>query len=388
MIKRSLKLPKERHFFLFGPRQVGKSTLLKEAFSKASSYFYNLLDSDLYLQLLAKPSLLSQELLKLDKKYTHIVIDEIQRVPELLNEVHKNIEECKDRKFILSGSSARKLKREGANMLGGRALTYSLFPLTHIELADDFDLERALELGTLPAIYLDKENDSQYAKETLKSYVTTYIEEEIKAEAQIRKLGSFLRFLDLASSENGQIMNHSNIANDIHVDYKTVQEYYRVLEDTLIGFSLKGYAKSTRKQLSKHPKFYFFDTGIQRALSKKLDCKLIPKTRDFGDCFEHFIIAEMHRLASYSKKDYKFSYYRTKSGAEVDLIVEKYDGKTFAIEVKSSDSVEINKLTGLKSFQELRPNAELLCASLSTRKYGDNEITVYPWKEIFNIVFD
>lgn len=387
MIQRYIKLPKKRHFFLFGPRQVGKSTLLRNIFSSKNAFFYNLLDSDTYFLLLGRPSLLNEQLNSLEKKYTHIVIDEVQRIPELLNEVHLNIEEKRNRIFILSGSSARKLKRQGANMLGGRALTYNLYPLTHKELGKNFNLNRALELGTLPVIYLDTEKNDIYAKETLKSYVKTYLEEEVKAEALVRNLRYFVQFLDLAASENGHIINFSNIAGDIGCDYKTVQEFYRVLEDTLIGFTLNAYAKSTRRQLSKHPKFYFFDTGVQRAITKKLDSKLIPKTRDFGDCFEHFIIAEMIRLASYSRKDFKFSYYRTKSGAEVDLIVEKASNKCFALEIKASSSVEINKLSGLKSFKDIRKDAVLLCASLTKTKYSSGDIVVYPWQEVFNVVF-
>jgi predicted AAA+ superfamily ATPase len=385
MLHRTLKLPKARSFFLFGARQVGKSTLLRQLFSKNHSIFINLLDSEVYFKLLAKPHLLIEEINTLDKSISHLIIDEIQRVPELLNIVHKMIEERKDISFILSGSSARKLKRQGANMLAGRALTYNLFPLTHLELAKDFNLSRALDLGTLPAVYLDKED--VFARETLKSYARTYIEEEIKAEAQIRQLGAFIRFLDLAASENGSIINYSNIASDIYVDYKTVQEYYQVLEDTLIGFSLYGYAKSSRKQLSKHPKFYFFVTGVRRALAKKLDSPLIVKTREFGEAFEHFFIAEAMRLASYSRKDYKFSYYRTKSGAEVDLIIETYDDRCYAVEIKASDNVDINKLTGLKSFKDLREDTVLICASLTKRRYGDADILVCPWQEVLKIIF-
>ena len=387
MLQRQLRLPKNRSFFLFGPRQVGKSTLLRNIFSSKNTFFYNLLDSDTYFLFLGKPSLLNEQLNALEKKYTHIVIDEIQRIPELLNEVHLNIEEKRNRIFVLSGSSARKLKRQGANMLGGRALTYNLYPLTHIELGKSFNLNRALEIGTLPAVYLDTEENDMYAKESLKSYVKTYLEEEIKAEALVRNLRYFIQFLDLAASENGQILNFSNIAGDINCDYKTVQEFYRVLEDTLIGFTLNAYAKSTRRQLSKHPKFYFFDTGVQRAIAKKLDSKLVPKTRDFGSCFEHFIIAEIIRLASYSRNDFKFSYYRTKSGAEVDLIIEKPNNKCFAVEIKASDSVEINKLTGLKSFKDLRKDVVLLCASLTKTKYSSGGIVVYPWQEVFDVVF-
>lgn len=383
MLQRTIDLPKKKSFFLFGPRQVGKSTILKNWFNSANTFFYNLLDSDLYFQMVATPSLLSEELKKLDKKFTHIVIDEIQRVPDLLNEVHQNIEENKNRVFILSGSSARKLKRSGANMLGGRALTYELFPFTHKELKEQFSLDRVLRFGTLPSVYLDED---QYAKETLKSYVRTYLEQEIKAEAQVRNLRAFVKFLDLAGSENGQITNYSNIANDTQCDYKTVQEYYQILEDTLIGFNLHPYSGSFRKQIRKHPKFYFFDTGVQRAISKKLDSELIPKTRDYGATFEHFFILEMIRIASYTRKDFSFSYYQTKSGAEVDLIVEKYDGKCFAIEIKASDRVEVKKLTGLKSFQEVRKDAHLLCASLCKRTEGNQDITIAPWKAVIEEV--
>jgi len=378
MLQRIIDLPKKKSFFLFGPRQVGKSSILKNHFSPSSTYFFDLLDSDLYFQLLARPSLLNEELDKLGKKFTHIVIDEIQRVPDLLNEVHRNIEEKRNRFFILSGSSARKLKRSGANMLGGRALTYELFPFTHTELKEKFSLNKALELGTLPSVYLDDE----YAKETLKSYVRTYLEQEIKAEAQVRNLRAFVKFLDLAGSENGQLTNYSNIANDTQCDYKTVQEYYQILEDTLIGFNLPPYSGSFRKQIRKHPKFYFFDTGVQRAISKRLDLKLIPGTKDYGNCFEHFFILEIMRLASYTKKDFSFSFYRTKSGAEVDLIVERYDGKCFAIEIKATANVDIRKLTGLVSFKEVREDAHLFCASLCKRKYGNEEITIFPWKEL------
>ncbi len=384
MVLRNLKLPKDRSFFLFGPRQVGKTTLLKSSFEKDKSAFYDLLDSDLYLKFVARPALFTEEINKLDSKISHVLVDEIQRIPDLLNEVHRIIESDKPRVFVLSGSSARKLKKQGANMLAGRALSYKLYPLTYEELGEDFDLQKALELGTLPAVYLDDSLD--YAKETLYSYVTTYLEQEVKLEAQVRNLGPFVRFLSLAASENGKIINYSNIANDIFVDYKTVQDYYQVLEDTLIGFFLPAYAKSSRKQLSKSPKFYFFDTGVQRAIYKKLESPLIPQTQDYGDSFEHFFIAEIMRLAHYKRKQLDFSYYRTKDGAEVDLIIERPDAKCFAIEIKSSQSVKLNKLKGLKSFSAVRGDAELMCASNSTNVAGNHEISIYPWREVIDRV--
>jgi uncharacterized protein len=384
MIKRLLELPKNKSLFLFGPRQVGKSSYLKENFSSKNSFYYDLLDSDLYYQLLKRPGLIYEQINKLNKSITHVIIDEIQRVPELLNEVHRIIESKNPRKFILSGSSARKLKREGANMLGARALTYSMYPLTHIELSDDFDLQKSLELGTLPSVYL--EEDRTLAIEILKSYVTAYIEQEIKAEAQVRNLSGFLKFLSLSASENGSVIVFSNIASDIGCDYKTVQEFYQILEDTLIGFFLYGYSSSLRKQLRKSPKFYFFDTGVQRALVKKSSTELLVKTKDFGKAFESFFIAELIRIADYLRKDFEYSYYRTKDDAEVDLIVTRPDGKCFAIEIKASDNVKLNKLSGLKSFSEINPSAKLLCASLVKIPSGDEKFEILPWQDVIKIV--
>lgn len=385
-IKRSLKIPLDKSFFLFGPRQVGKSTFLKKSFSSSKSFYYDLLNSDLYYQLLKRPALIYEQINKLDKSISHVIIDEIQRVPELLNEVHRIMESKKPRVFILSGSSARKLKREGANMLGGRALTYSMFPLTHLELGKNFDLQRALTLGSLPSVYL--ENDRNIALEILKSYVSTYIEQEIKAEAQVRNLSGFLKFLTLAASENGSIVVFSNIASDIGCDYKTVQEFYQILKDTLMGFFLYGFSGSTRKQLRKAPKFYFFDTGVQRALIKKSSMDLIPKTQEFGKAFEHFFIVELMRIASYLRKDFDYSYYQTKDNAEVDLVINRPDGKCFAIEIKASDNVKLNKLTGLKSFAKVNPKAKLLCASLVEIASGDEQIDILPWQDVIKLVFN
>lgn len=377
--KRLLELPRNANFFLFGPRQTGKSTLIKETFLEKNTVFYDLLLSKEYTRLLANPSLFKEEIEAMDKKITHVVIDEIQRVPELLDEVHHLIENSKiKRYFCLSGSSARKLKRTNANLLGGRARIRYLFPLTHIELGEDFNLNHALRFGTLPPVYL---SDDKNAKELLESYVEVYLEEEIKAEAIVRNVGAFVRFLKFASYENGNILNFSNIARETATSHKTIKEYFQILEDTLIGFFLLPYSKSIRKRLVKHPKFYLFDTGVKNALSRQLSLELEPGNKDFGDAFEHFVITEMVRLNRYRKTNYEFSFYRTSANAEVDLIIESPDRTIYAIEIKSSENPASSDFEGLKSFLEIQPKAIPICLCRAPRKRKVKDILIYPWQE-------
>jgi predicted AAA+ superfamily ATPase len=349
------------------------------------------------------PGRFRDEIIYRDSKYTHVFIDEVQKLPEILDEIHYLLENMKKPPaFILSGSSARKLKRSNANMLGGRAFSFSLFGLTHLELmpSSKFSLYRSLEFGSLPAIYLlsmgGDENaevgvreQSQDAILALRSYVNTYIKEEIQMEALVRNLDTFTEFLKLAADENTNVLNYSNIASDIGVSSATVKEYYQILEDTLLGFYLRPYSSRLRKKLSKHPKFYFFDTGVARALQQKLSLELTPKTKEFGKAFEHFVIKEFIYTANYLNPDYKFSYYRTENNAEVDLIIEAPTGKVFAVEVKASDTPKNSELKGLKSFKTLVPKASLICASLAEKRYKlDDDIWVYPWAEVFELVFN
>ncbi len=381
MLERLLNVSKKKSFFLFGPRQVGKSTFLKSHFAK-NVLIYDLLNYREYIKLVEDPSILEQELKAKDPSIKYIIIDEIQKIPELLDEVHRILESPNPPIFILSGSSARKLKRDSANMLGGRALTYNLFPLTHIELGDAFDLNKALNIGSLPAVYLAEEDPEKI----LRSYVETYLEEEIQAEALVRNMGSFSRFLRLAADENGNILNFSNIARDTATERKLVKEYFQILEDTLIGFFLLPFDKAGRKKLAKHPKFYFFDTGVQRAIAKQISLKLEPGTSLYGKAFEHFIILELIRLNHYLDKDYEFSFYRTNDNAEVDLIIETPLKETFAIEIKSGTNIDGRELKGLKSFKELIPKAKLLCVSLVERRRVVGDVTIVPWQEIFEIL--
>jgi uncharacterized protein len=382
--KRLQKLPEKASFFLFGPRQTGKSTLIRSCFPKNCTKFYDLLDSKEYTRLVAAPYLLREEVLSLNEKITHIVIDEVQRIPSLLDEVHYMIESLSLKKFfILSGSSARKLKRGGANMLGGRAWTRHLYPLSYQELKQNFNLSLALSYGTLPSVY---GKDREYAIETLDSYVETYLEEEIKAEALVRNIGAFVKFLSLAASESGSIINYTNISRETNTSAASIKEYYKILEDTLIGSFILPYSKSSRKRLSKHPKFYLFDTGVLLALRKRTCAKLESSTKEYGELFEHFIINEIIRLNKYHKKKFELLYYRTSSGAEVDLIIIDPLGKIFAIEIKASENPRDYK-SGLKSFQELEPEARLICLSNCPNYRKDADIDVYPWKEGLEILF-
>ena len=384
MIDRILQLPLEHTFFIFGPRQTGKSTLLKKTFSHKNTLFYDLLKSEEYLRLTSTPSLFREEVMSRDKNITHIVVDEIQRVPMLLNEIHYISENPNPPYFVLSGSSARKLKRSHANLLAGRAWTLHLFPFTSKELGKEFSLDKALNIGTLPSVYLYKNINE--TKRTLRAYVETYLKEEIKAEALVRNLGNFLRFLTLAADENGNVLNFSNIARETGNSYHTVKEYFQILEDTLIGFFLLPYSKAIRKRLIKHPKFYFFDTGVLRALNGKISINLIRKTYEYGRAFEHFIITEILRLANYKEKDYKFSFYHSSSHSEVDLIIETPEEEVYAIEIKSSENPDKSMLNGLKSFKKICPKAKLYCISQAPRKRTINDITILPWKEIFPLI--
>ncbi len=384
MIDRILKLPEKHSFFVFGPRQTGKSTLLAQKFTASKTIYYDLLKTEEYHRLSTNPHIFREEVLARAPEVTHVVIDEVQRIPDLLNEVHHLLENPGAPYFCLSGSSARKLKRSHANLLAGRAWTCHLYPLTHKELADKFSLNKALNLGTLPSVYLA--DSEQEAQRTLRAYVETYLKEGIEAEALTRNFGSFLRFLTLAADNSGNIINYSTIARECGISYQTVKEYFKILEDTLIGFFLLPYARSTRKRLIKHPKFYFFDTGVLRALKKTITVPLQPRTDEYGRSFEHFCLLEVIRLASYYESDYQFSFYCNSNKAEVDLVVETPKKEIFAIEIKASEQPQSDSFRGLKSFKELCPRAVLLCASRAPHRRQLEDVAVLPWQDIFKVI--
>lgn len=384
-ITRILDLPRDRSFFLFGPRQVGKSTLIQHRFSQESTIFYNLLLQKQLTRLSKDPDLLIEDLKTRPAEKEIVVIDEVQKLPQILDVVHYIIENTKNPpRFILTGSSARKLKRGQANMLGGRLFSYSLMPLIFPELKTDesFSLKKVLEFGTLPNIYLEK--NTKLAAELLDSYVDVYLKEEIKAEALVRNLTSFTEFLRFAAEENGNNINFSSIAKDTGVSSNTIKEYFQILDDTLLGFYLLPFSRTVRKKVVKSPKFYFFDTGIKRALCNETSLELELKTKAYGKAFEHYIVKEIVHAAKYLNRNLEFSFYRTESGAEVDLIISKPNKEICAIEIKAKDHIRKSDLRGLKSFKAVCPEAQLFCVSLAPHVQDLDGIKVLPWQKIYD----
>jgi predicted AAA+ superfamily ATPase len=377
MVDRLLKLNTSNSLFLFGARGTGKSTLLRQRFTDAAALLWiDLLSDEDEDEYRRHPSRLSEKLAT--TAFKTVVIDEVQKNPKLLDIVQLEIEKNKDVQFILSSSSARKLKRGSANLLGGRAFTFNLFPMTHMEIGERFNLLQALEIGTLPKLlhYSDATDITRY----LKSYVKTYLREEIVAEQVIRKIEPFQDFLEVSAQMNGKIINFSKIANEVGVDEKTIKTYYDILVDTLIGFYLPPFHRSIRKRQREAPKFYLFDPGIKRALANTLNIRLDPKTFEFGNAFEHFIILEVFRLNSYLEHDYKLSYLRTKDDAEIDLIVERPGHPDLLIEIKSYDRVQESDTRALQAFVDSwdRP-AEGLLLSRDPSHIMSHDIKCYPW---------
>lgn len=378
MLKRLLQLPKKQSFFLFGARGTGKSTLLAEQFSPETSFWIDLLDPEQEDRFARHPKELEAITLALPKHITHVVIDEIQKVPSLLNVVHSLIEKT-SKFFAMTGSSARKLKYGGANLLAGRAFVYSLFPFSYLELENKFNLKETLQWGLLPRVEFLQGQEEKLR--FLQAYTYTYLKEEIWAEQFIKKLDSFRRFLEVSAQCNGKILNYANIARDVGVDDKTVKEYFSILEDTLIGFFLEPFQNSFRKRLSLKPKFYYFDIGIVRALARTLTIPLQASTSMYGEVFEHFIILECTKLASYFKPEFRFSYLQTKDGAEIDLVVERPGEPLLFIEIKSASSVKAEDLRSFARLVQDYQKCEAVCFSndLHNKKFGN--ITVMPWQE-------
>lgn len=382
MISRIVNLPKKGHFFLFGPRQTGKSSLIQQAFPADESLYMNLLLSREYTRLKRDPALLAQDVAGRAPSKRYVVIDEVQRIPELLDEVHQLIESPNPPYFVLTGSSARKLKRARANLLGGRASTVHLYPLTSIELGDQFFLERALAFGTLPKVYL--EEDPNERSVLLRAYVDNYIKEEIEAEAVVRNLGAFLRFLPLAAESNGQEINFSKIARMCLTNHNTLKAYYQILEDTLLGRFLWPLAGSTRQQLSKRPKFYLFDTGVIRGVLGRESAPLRSSTYEYGALFESWVINEVWRINSYYNKNLQTFFYRTDDGAEVDLVLVDPNRDRYGIEIKSATDVASADLgSGFESLSAHGPLVKRICVTNGVRPYSSNGIDFMPWREFF-----
>jgi predicted AAA+ superfamily ATPase len=362
----------EDSVFLWGARQVGKSTLVKSVYPNAK--IYDLLKSDEYTRLLRRPQLLREELLSFGEE-TLVVIDEIQKIPQLLDEVHWLIVN-RGIRFILCGSSARKLKRIGTNLLGGRAMSVKLYPLVSAEIPD-FDLVRGINHGMLPRHYL-----AANPKKRLEAYIGTYLKEEIQDEAVVRQLAAFNRFLDVAAQSNGEIINYKNIAQDCGVSAVTVKEYFAILQQTLIGYMLPAFTDSKKRRAITAPKFYYFDVGVANHLLHRSN--LQQGSVDFGHAFEHLMIQELIAYLSYSESDEHLSYWRTASGYEVDVVIG--NGRV-AIEFKSSEEVQSKHTKGLKAFSEEYADARLIVVSMDVNPRMLNGVEILPAMDFLKLLW-
>ena len=362
MLERIFKIYKELDgsIFLFGGRQTGKTTLLRQQFPDTT--FFDLLDTNVRRRLQQRPVLL-YETLKDKPMGTLVIIDEIPEVPELLNEVHRLIVE-RQLVFILCGSSARKLKRKGHNTLGGRALPVYLCPLVSAEIPD-FDIDRAVNYGTIPPHYL-----ARNPWRLLAAYIDVYLKEEIKEEALVRNLDAFQRFLEVAALTDGEIINNNNIAQECGVHATTVSSYFDILEDTLIGYRIPAYTKVMKRRLVQAPRFYYFDVGVTNYLLHRKE--LIRGSADYGHAFEHLVVQELVAYMHYRHCEEKLSYWRTYTGVEVDIIV---GDARIAIEIKSTEEVQNRHIKNLKAFAEEHPGSKLMIVSLDvfTRQMGNIE---------------
>ncbi len=352
--------------FLWGPRQVGKSTLLRHAFPH--SHYYDLLASDQFERFNQAPWTLREELTATQRLHHPIIIDEIQKIPALLDEVHLMMTQHK-LSFMLCGSSARKLKQKGVNLLGGRALSYQLFPLVYLEIPN-FDLIRALNHGLIPRHYLHAN-----PKRLFQAYVGDYLQQEIAQEGLVRNLPSFGRFLKAAAFSNGAIPVFKNIAQDCGVSAPTAREYFQILKDTLIGDELPSFQRKMKRRVVSSPKFFFFDLGVANFLLKRQNIEIGSEI--FGQAFEHFIWQELRAHRHYSGLYYDLSYWRTSSGQEVDFILGEGE---VAIEIKGVSQVMPRHLKGLQAFsQEIKPKHSLVVSlDRVARKVG--EVLILPWK--------
>jgi len=358
----------KKSYFLFGPRQTGKTFLIRHVLPKVR--VYDLLDSSVYLSLSQRPSRLAEELSPQDDI---VVIDEVQRLPELLNEVHRLIED-RGIRFLLTGSSARKLRQGGVNLLGGRARTRYLHPLTFRELGKHFELTRAIERGGLPSIYF-----SDDPKADLDAYTGTYLQQEIAAEGATRNAPAFSRFLRVAALCNATVVNFTNVANDAQVPRTTVYEYFDILKDTLLVYEVPAWRRSTKRKPLVSSKYYFFDIGVASALQGRL---VKPRTPEFGAAFESWLLHELIAWRDYVSGE-PVQYWRSTSGFEVDFVL----GDHTAVEMKAKESISWQDLRSLRAIAEEKRLKRYLCVSLEPRRRQLEHITVLPYQEFLEALW-
>lgn len=366
-------LPGNQSAFLWGARKVGKTTFLKERFPQ--SLVFDFLQTDLFLDFSKRPALLRERLLAANPSSLQhpIILDEVQKVPGILDEVHWLIEN-QGLQFLLCGSSARKLRRGQANLLGGRAWRFEMLPLVSAETGE-LDLLKALNNGLIPNHYLARD-----ARRSLRAYTGEYLKEEVFAEGLIRNIPAFTRFFDALGYSHGELTNYSNIARECGVDSKTVREYYGILVDTLVGRFVEPFSRrSNRQVITRAPKFYLFDVGVAGALTRRL----IKEERGeaFGKAFEHLIFLELTAHSIYRELEYPIQFWRTKSGAEVDFVLG--DGEV-AIEVKGVQRVDKRDLRGLKAFNEsFSPKRSIVVCNEAEERIQEG-IRIVPWRRFLH----
>ena len=368
MYPRLLQPPPKQSFFLFGPRGVGKTAWLNQQFPGA--LFFDLLDSQIYTRLLAGPERLGDQIPTGYQDW--VVVDEVQRVPELLNEVHRLIESRKLR-FVLTGSSARKLRRRGVNLLAGRALTRHMHPFTALELGSDFDLKRALQYGCLP-MAATSDNPQEY----LKSYAATYLREEVQQEGLTRNIAAFGRFIEVASFSQGSVLNMAAVARDCAVSAKVAEDYFSILEDLLIAVRLPIFARRAKRRLVAHPKFYYFDAGVFQTIRPRgpLDAPELIH----GPALETLFLQQARALNDYKDLGYGLHYWRTATGDEVDFVLYGERGLR-AFEIKMSETVRTDDLRSLLRFRQDFPEAQVHLLYLGQRRWHDRGVEVLPFNE-------
>jgi len=393
MYPRVCNILKNNSFFLFGPRGSGKTWYLREFFKAEHQEVtnLNLLDEKIYLDLLADTTRLNNYIRKSSASSQWIVIDEVQKIPSLLDTVHQILEDPQHHGnvfFAMTGSSARKLKRGGANLLAGRAFLYNMYPLSIFETQESWKLEQFLNWGSLPKIVTAESDES--TEEFLFAYVNTYLKEELREEQIVRKIEPFGRFLEAAAQANGTIVQYSNIARAAKVNEKSVARYFEILEDTLIGFFLEPFSNSTRERAVAKSKFYFFDPGITRIINHSISQILKPGTYAWGKAFEHLFILECIRLNSYKRTRARFSYLRTKDDAEIDLIIEKPGTYPLCIEIKSGSTVDALQVKKLRNISSSVINSTPIIIYDGAYEQLVEGVRVLPWvqglREIFGDV--
>jgi predicted AAA+ superfamily ATPase len=363
-----LRVPRSGSFFLFGPRGTGKSSWVQGRLPGA--IYFDLLASDVYLELLAAPALLGERIPPRHRSW--VVLDEVQKIPELLDEVHRLIENRKLR-FALTGSSARKLRRKGVNLLAGRAAMLAMHPLTCSELGTSFDARRSLSFGQLPTVYVRREANA--VRDYLKSYVKAYLHEEVQQEGLTRNLAAFGRFLEAASFSQAAPLNITAVARDCQVERKIVEGYFSILEDLLLAVRLPVFAKRARREVTAHPKFYFFDAGVFRAIRPR--GPLDSDGEIDGAAFETLVFQEIRALNDYLDLDYTLYFWRTRTGLEVDFILYGERGLV-AIEAKSAPRIRSGDLDGLLAFLAEYPMARAYFVYGGSRAFQEGPIRVLP----------